>query len=447
MVPDITANLLIPLLIYIELMVLDWRMALATLGSIIIGMLAFAGMMHGYQPEYHRYVLASRRMNAAIEEYVHGIKEIKTFNQTADAFATYQTEIINFRDTTLRWWQRVWRYYSILLAVTPNTILFALPFGCWLFLTHQISMGVFVTSLLLGMALVGPLLQVVNYTDDFAMVDSAMKQVSALLTLPILKDQLVPVPLTWQAGIILERVSFSYQRTPALTDVSIHFKPNTITALVGESGSGKTTITRLLMRFFDSSQGRILIGNVPIDQLPLKQLLANISYVAQDNFLFNTSISDNIKMGNPEATPDQIEHAAALAGCSDFIAAQPQGFATVVGPNGCYLSGAQRQRLTLARAFLHQAPVLILDEATAALDSENELRIQAAIERLAKGKIVILIAHHLKLIRQVDQIVVMAHGKVVACGRHQQLLNESPVYQQLWRDYTNHQPVGGDNHD
>ncbi|MDR1894221.1 MAG: ABC transporter ATP-binding protein/permease [Spirochaetales bacterium] len=434
MIPEITSNLLIPLGVIAYLFVLDWRMALFSLVTIPVGIFAYMGMMKDYAARMEKYKSANNHMNATIVEYVNGIEVIKAFNQSTESYGKYTAAVKDFRDSTLEWWRNCWLYMALGLSILPSTLIVMLPMGAWLYSGGTIDAPTLVTCIILSMAIAGPLIKVISFTDNFAIIDSVMKEIGALLVLPELTRPEQEVELAGE-DFVVEELRFAYHEQEVLKGISFRTSPGQVTALVGPSGSGKSTIARLLAGFWDPSGGSIRFGGRDLREIPQNQFSRSVSYVSQDNFLFNIPIIENIRIGRPDAGDDEVIEAAKAANCHDFITALEGGYRTLAGDAGGALSGGERQRIAIARAILKKAPVLILDEATAFSDPEGEDKIQESLSKLAAGKTLIVIAHRLSTVVKAGQILVIACGRIESSGRHGELLDKSPVYRELWKNY------------
>ena len=432
--PELPSNIAAPLCSILLIFILDWRMGLASLITIPLGILFFAAMMRGYGPRMENYMRSANDMNSFLVEYVNGIQVIKAFNRSASSYGKYSESINYFHDSTMEWWSQCWFWNAAARAVLPSTLLGTLPVGAWLYMEGTLSLPVFLISLVVPMGFVAPLMKVSEAMEQVSMIKGNLEQVTAFLKTPELVRPSEPVSLgerTYQ----FEDVHFGYKETEILHGISFQTKPGTMTAIVGPSGSGKSTIAKLMAGFWDVTSGAVRFGDHDIRQIPFEQLMGEISYVAQDNFLFDKSIRENIRMGNPSATNAEVEAAAKAANCHDFIMQLEQGYDTLAGDAGDRLSGGERQRITIARAMLKQASVIILDEATAYADPENEALIQQAISKLVAGKTLIVVAHRLNTIRNADQILVVANGNIAGRGTQEELLRESPIYQKMWQEY------------
>lgn len=443
MVPELTANTLIPVLMLAYLFVLDWRLALISLITIPVGICCYMGMMKDYGPRYARVLDASKNMDAAIVEYIGGIEVIKGFNQSTASYGRYVDAVRANEDAKVTWFRQTNPFYVAGVTIMPSCLIGVLPLGSFLYLSGDISASALITCIILALGLVKPLMQALRYTDSLAMVDSTVAEVSTLLDAPEMKRPSTPVEIP-DYRITFDKVSFGYGKEEVLHSISLAIEPHAMTALVGPSGSGKSTVARLIASFWEADGGSVGIGGIDVKDIPLEQVMRSISYVTQDNYLFDLSVRENIRMGKPDASDAEVEEAAQRASCHEFICALPAGYDTCVGSAGARLSGGERQRIAIARAVLKDAPIVILDEATAFTDPENEAAIQASISGLVTGKTLIIIAHHLSTIVGADKIVVMDHGRLSAEGTHHELLESSPLYRSLWNAQQEATHAGGD---
>lgn len=431
MIPELTANILIPVLMLLYMFVLDWRLALISLITIPIGLFCYMGMMKDYEKRYSRVLTAGKNMDAAIVEYVGGIEVIKAFNQSSSSYGKYADAVKENEAAKATWFKQTNGFYVAGISIMPSCLLGVLPLGAWLFQSGSLTAPVFIACIILALGLVKPLIQALQYTDSLAMVDSTIQEIAGMLEEKEMKRPLEPVPLE-NSNISFREVSFGYGDAEVLHRISFDAAPCGMTAIVGPSGSGKSTVARLIASFWEADSGEVQIGGVDVRSLPLKQVMDMVSYVSQDNFLFHLSVKENIRMGRPDASDEEVIAAAKQASCHDFISALPQGYDTLAGEGGSSLSGGERQRIAIARAILKNSPVVILDEATAFTDPENEAVIQASINELVRGKTLIVIAHRLSTITAADKILVMDNGRVEAEGAHDALLKDCPLYRELW---------------
>ena len=433
--PEITSSIVSPVFFLILIFTLDYRMGFASLLTIPLGMLGYIGMMKDYKVKSKTYTDAQNNMNSTLVEYVNGIEVIKAFNQSAVSYGKFTDAINFFHDSTLSWWKQSWLWSAFVQAVMPSTLLGTLPVGAYLYMKSEISLSNFIVCIILPIGFIAHLMKIGKYSEQFNMVKASLEIIEDFLS----KDKLVRPKEKVNFDDTLYRfedVSFTYDNTElVLKNINFGIKPHTVTAIVGSSGSGKSTIAKLMAGFWDSTKGTIYYGGKKISEIPFEQLSGEISYVSQDNFLFNTSVKENIRIGKPDANDEEIIGAAKAAACHDFIIGLKDGYNTIVGDAGGALSGGERQRITIARAILKQSKVIILDEATAFADPENEYLIQKAINNLIKGKTLIVVAHRLSTIINADNILVMKNGEIVERGVHRSLLNKNGEYASLWTNY------------
>ena len=385
-IPEMTSNLLVPIAIVVYLFLLDWRMALVSLITIPIGMLCYMAQMKEYPKKYGAVVQASKHMSATTVEYIGGIEVIKAFNQSAASYGKFTQAVRQSADLMLDWMKSTQGYSALMMTIWPAVLIGVLPIGCVFYRNGSLTAPDFITIAILSLGIVGPLVAAIFLTDDFSKIATITGEIGAVLSEP--------------------------------------------------SGSGKSTIAKLIASYWDAGGGSITIGGEDVKNLPPEQVMDLIGYVSQDNFLFNVSVRENIRMGRPEATDEEVEAVAKAAGCHEFIMGLDHGYDTVVGGAGGHLSGGERQRVAIARAMMKNAPIVILDEATSYTDPENEAVLQDAIGRLTRGKTLIVIAHRLSTITDADQIAVVEQGKILDAGTHDELLKRCPLYAQMWAAHT-----------
>ena len=448
-IPEMTANLLVPVALVVYLFVLDWRMALASLATIPLGMLCYMAQMKEYPKKYAAVMQANKHMNATTVEYVGGIEVIKAFNQSAASYEKFTDAVRQNTRLMLEWMKSTQGYSALMMTLWPAVLIAVLPVGCLLYQNGSLSASDFITIAILSLGIIGPLVAAIFLTDDFSKIATITGEIAAVLEEPELDRPKAQKKLEGH-DISLRDVHFAYKDVQVLNGVSLDIKAGMRTALVGPSGSGKSTIAKLIASYWDVSSGRITIGGIDVKTLPPEQVMDLIGYVSQDNFLFNVSVRENIRMGRPEATDEDVEAVAKAAGCHDFIMSLTHGYDTIVGGAGGHLSGGERQRVAIARAMMKNAPIVILDEATSYADPENEAILQESIGRLTRGKTLIVIAHRLSTITEADQIAVVDDGRIVAVGKHAELVQCCPLYAQMWAAHTRSRGVacaeGGERH-
>ena len=443
--PEGIANLMIPIAIYVAMFFIDWKLALLSLASIPI---SFAAMMIMYSVGMKKmgpYYMAGQKMNNTIIEYINGMEVVKVFNKDAESYERFRKDISDYRDYTLEWYKAAWPWMAIYSSLLPCTIILTLPLGAWFVLCGFSTLPDLILVLCLSLSIGIPLLKSLSFLPTMPQLNykiAALEQV--LETAPLQQTDAVFHGKNYD--ICFDHITFGDEKSqpgpdgqPMVTmdevihDISFTAKAGQKTALVGESGSGKSTLAKLLIHYYDPQQGSISIGGQKITEMSLEALNSQVSYVAQDQYLFNTSILENIRIGRPDATDEEVLEAAKKAQCMEFLEKLPQGIHSMAGDAGKMLSGGQRQRISLARAILKNAPIIVLDEATAYADPENEEKMEAAIAELVKGKTLFVIAHKLPAIMNADQICVIEHGKLAATGTHAELLATCEEYKKLWK--------------
>lgn len=431
-VPEFTSNLLAPVIILIYFFMTDWRLALWSLVPVVVGFFSYFGMMIDYKPSFERTVKKTKDLNDAAVEYIDGIEVIKAFGKTESSYAKFTKAAMEYADSFISWMKRCSIFQALLMVVTPYTLLTVLPFGAHYVENGTLTISSFVMCIILSLGIVGPIITVASYTDDLGKIGVIIDEVVGILKQPELKRPEKSTAAPKDNSIILTDVKFGYHEKEILHGVNMKLNAGTVNAIVGPSGSGKSTIAKLIASLWDVNSGSIKIGGVDIKQMSLVDFNRKIAYVAQDNYLFNETVRENIRQGNPKATDEEIIDVTKKSGCYDFIMQLENGFDTIVGGAGGHLSGGERQRISIARAMLKDAPIVILDEATAYTDPENEAILQNSIARLVAGKTLIVIAHRLSTVKDSDQIFVVNDGNIAAHGIHNELLASCPLYKEMW---------------
>lgn len=431
--PEITANIVTPVLTVVYLFILDWRLALLSLAVFPIAFFFMMTVMSGYAKDYAGAVKATTEMSGTVIEYINGIEVIKAFNQGKASYGKLTEKVRANAQYYYDWMRRSQLGMSMAYAFFPAQMLTILPFG-WLFYTHgTLTAETFITVIILALGMAAPIVAAFNFVDTLAQVGTTVSQVDEILKAEEQQHGTENVELG-DHSIEVRNVSFGYHDgNEILHGVTLTIPQNSMTALVGPSGSGKSTLAKLIAGFWDVKDGTITMGGHDLKDIPLTELYDRVAFVSQDNYLFDDTVRENIRMGRINATDAEVEAAAHDAGCDSFIGELEKGYDTVVGGGGAHLSGGERQRIAIARAMLKDAPVVILDEATAYIDPENEAVIQRAVAKLVENKTVIVIAHRLSTITDADNIAVVNDGHIEAQGRHDELLEGCALYREMWQ--------------
>ena len=430
-VPECTANLLIPVVIVILIFIIDWRMGLASLATIPLGMICYMIMMLGGGDFYQRTIQATKALNNTTVEYIGGIQVIKVFGKTKSSYDRFAADAYEAAHSYIDWMRACIFPFTFAMVIMPATMVSVLPVGGLLVKGGTLAPQDFVTVIILSVGIVTPLITLMSYSDDFRTMGTVFGEIQNVLNSPeMVRPESGDAPE--DNSLSLQNVRFSYQEKEVLHGISMDIPEGSFIALVGPSGSGKSTIARLIASLWDVDGGRILLGGRDIRDIPQEKYADRISFVSQDNYLFNMTVRENIRLGRPEATDAEVEEAAEKSGCRDFIMRLEHGYDTVVGSSGGHLSGGERQRISIARAMLKAAPVVILDEATAYTDPENEAVIQRSVSGLTEGKTLIVIAHRLSTVTTADRIYVVKDGVITDSGTHEELLSHHGLYESMW---------------
>lgn len=433
--PEFTANLLAPVAVFIYLCMIDWRMALVSLISLPLGLLAYMGMMIGYEESFKNTVTKTRILNNTAVEYIGGIEVIKAFGKAQNSYEKFKVAAKEGADCYIEWMRRCNVFFSIAMVLFPCTAISVLPIGGMFVKNGSLSVSDFVLCIILSLGLIAPLITVMSYSDDIGKLKTILGEVTDVLSWEELNRPAQDTKQPLDYSVTLENVTFGYKDQEVLHGIHMQIKQGTVNALVGPSGSGKSTIAKLIASLWDTKGGSIRIGGVDIRELSLEEYNRRVAYVSQDNYLFDDTIRENIRMGRMNATDAEVEEVARKSGCHDFIMQLENGYDTVVGGAGGHLSGGERQRIAIARAMLKDAPIVILDEATAYTDPENEAVIQSSVAKLVHGKTLIVIAHRLSTIADADKIFVIDGGRVVEEGTHRELLGNGKLYAKMWESH------------
>lgn len=433
MIPELSGNALLAVAIIVWMVLIDVRIALAALVTVPLGLVVFVTGLSTYNRMYASYMAESNRVNSVMVEYIEGIQVIKAFNQGTNSYRKYADAVKSFKDFTMGWFKTTWVGMNLAFSIIPTTLLGVLPCGLALYFAGALDPAEFGICLVLALAVVGPLMKLSAFLNEAKVMEYAVNDASEFLNLPELPEPDSRAVVNG-SGVELQGVSFSYETgEEVLHDIDLNVAQGSFTALVGPSGGGKSTIARLIARHWDVNAGSVSVGGADVRTMPLDQLSEMVSFVAQDNYLFDCSLKENIRMGRPTATDGEVLAAARAACCDDFIGRLDAGYDTPAGEAGRALSGGERQRISIARAILKDAPIVVLDEATAFTDPENEDRIQYSIAELTRNKTLLVIAHRLSTIVGADHIVVIERGHIAAEGTHEQLRATCPLYASMWK--------------
>ena len=456
-IPEGIANLLVPLIVIFAMFIVDWRLALLTLAIIPVGVFAMSMMMKAGMSKMGAYYESAKKMNNTIIEYVNGMEAIKVFNKDGDSFRRFGDAVRGYRDFTLAWYKVCWPWMAVYNSTLPCLAFFTLPIGALLVLNGTIDLSQLLLVLCMSFSIGSSILRALSFGGKIPQLDYKIAELEKMMNGDAIKQgthsfegknydiEFKDVKFSYKKPAVVEPVETTNEKksavvstssttasTEVLHGINLTLKQGTTTALIGESGSGKSTLAKLLVHFYDLDSGSIKIGGQDITDMSIEALNNQISYVAQEQFLFNTSLYENILIGRPTATREEVLDAARRAQCDEFLARFPKGIDTMAGDSGKQLSGGERQRISLARAILKNAPVIVLDEATAFMDPENEEKMNAAIAEIVKDKTVIVIAHRLSSIKNADKICVLKAGNVIAQGTHEELMKNCEEFQKLW---------------
>lgn len=430
-IPEGIANIAIPIIIVVLMFVASWKVTLLSLVPMIIGMFAMSRMMKSGMSKMNAYYESAARMNNTIIEYVNGMEVVKVFNKDGDSYKRFGDVVKSYRDFTLDWYRVCWPWMAIYASVLPCLVLLMVPIGSLFVIGESVALEKLVLVFCMSFAVGPSILKALNFAGKFPQLNYKIDELEKMMDHAPLKEGKSGFTGT-NNDVSFTDVHFGYAEKEVLHGISLNLKQGTTTALVGESGSGKSTLARLLVHYYDIEQGSIKIGGQDITDMSLEALNDQVAYVSQEQFLFNTSLYENILIGNPNAGREQVLDAAHRAQCDEFLERLPKGIDTKAGDGGKQLSGGERQRISLARTILKNAPIIVLDEATAFMDPENEEKMNAAIDEIIKDKTVLVIAHRLSTIKNADKICVIKDGNCIAADTHDNLLESCAEYRKLW---------------
>ncbi len=431
-IPEVISNCIVPVGIFIMMLRINWQLTLISFISVPIGLVFFGLMMAGSGDSFNNTIVKTKALNDTAVEYINGIEVIKAFGKTRSSYEKFEVAAKEGADCFIEWMRRCNLWQNLALALMPAQLLTLLPFTGWYYINGNVTGSDALMLIILTMGLVSPFMVVSGHMDNMSKAGSIIGEVAAILEKRELKRPSSMTKKPEGNTIELKNVHFGYKEQEVLHGIDLTIREGTVNAFVGPSGSGKSTIAKLIASFWDVDEGSITYGGVDIRDIPLDDYNSNIAYVSQDNYLFDESVMENIRMGRPDATDEEVISAAKACGCHDFILKLENGYNTVAGGAGGHLSGGERQRISIARAMLKDAPVVILDEATAYTDPENEALVQRSVAKLVSGRTLIVIAHRLSTIVSADQIVVINDGRVEITGTQEELLGKSALYREMW---------------
>ncbi len=433
-VPEGAGHIVLPVASIIALACIDIRIALASFVTFPAAMICMALTFKISGKNYDTYNNSNAYMNSTIVEYIEGIEVIKAFGRTGVSYEKYANAITGYRSFVIKWLSSTWVTMKLAFALFPSTLIGTLPVSLALASDGVITAPQAALAVMLSISMVGSLAKLEVFGNEIKQMQMTVEELEGFLNMENLKEPAQPAKLHG-TDVVLSDVHFSYdgkKENEVLHGVDLKLPQGSFTALVGPSGGGKSTVAKLIARFWDVTEGEITIGGVNIKDMPISQISEYVSFVSQDNFLFRCSLLENIRLGNPKATDEEVKAAAKAAQCEEFIKKLPQGYDTPAGEAGKRLSGGEKQRIAIARMMLKNAPIVILDEATAFTDPENEDKIQQSLAALTKGKTLLVIAHRLSTICHAENIVLLENGRIVAKGRQEELLENCPLYKNMW---------------
>ena len=435
MIPEGAGHIVLPIVSIAALAVIDWRLALASLVTFPLSFVCMGLTFKISGKNFVKYDESASYMNSTIVEYIEGIEVIKAFGRAGVSYEKYAGAITDFRTFVVKWLASTFATMKLSFALFPSTLIGTLPVALALANGGAITAPQAALAVMLSISMVGSLAKLEVFSENMRQVKFTVENLEEFLEMPELPEPAERAEVA-HTDVELKKVRFSYtgdEKDEVLHGVDLKLPEGSFTALVGPSGGGKSTVAKLIARFWDVTSGSITIGGVNVKDMPLSQLSEYVSFVTQDNFLFACSLLENIRLGNPNATDEEVKAAARAAQCEEFISKLPQGYDTPAGEAGKRLSGGEKQRIAIARMMLKNAPIVILDEATAFTDPENEDKIQQSIAALTRGKTLLVIAHRLSTIRNADNIVVLKNGAILAQGTQEELLRSCPLYHDMWQ--------------
>lgn len=434
-IPDISSAAVAPLIMFIYLLYLNYKMALVLLIPVVIGGMVQNMMFKNFEKRMERYFTLLENMNSTIVQFIRGISVMKAFNVSSLSFEKYRKSIEEYAD----YWKEITKTnsqsHSIFIAIMDSGLLFTIPLGGYFYINGSIDLGTYLLFIIISMGFFNSFKMLLELGGNFSMIFEGVNRIKNILDIPKQESGKYLLSKNGSYDIEIKNVSFKYEDKNVLSNINTTFKKGTINAFVGASGAGKTTLAQLIGRFWDVNEGEILIDNKNIKDISMENLMDSVAFVFQDIFMLNDTIYENIRMGNENVTYEEVIEAARKAQIHDFIVTLPSGYETRMGESGIKLSGGEKQRVSIARAILKDAPIIIFDEATSYADIENERKIQIALENMLKGKTTIMIAHRLHTIKNVDKIVVFDKGEIKEEGSHNELVSKNGLYKDMWETY------------
>ncbi len=431
-IPELTSNALVPVGILAIMFTINWKLTLLSLICVPVGIFFYGMMMVGSEGSFRNTMVKTKALNDTAVEYINGIEVIKAFGKTKTSYEKFIVAAKEGADCFIEWMRRCDVWQNLALTLLPAQLLTLLPFAGLFYMQGKVDGTDAMLLIILTLGLVSPFMVVAGHMDNLKKTGAIIEEATSILG----KRELIrPETCTEKpagSDIKFKNVHFGYNEKEVLHGVDLTIKEGTVNALVGPSGSGKSTIAKLIASFWDPDSGSVTYGGVDIKKISLEEYNKYIAYVSQDNYLFDETVMENIRMGNPDATDEEVIRAAKACGCHEFIMNLEKGYDTKAGGAGGHLSGGERQRISIARAMLKNAPVVILDEATAYTDPENEALVQRSVAKLIAGRTLIVIAHRLSTIADADRIFLINDGKIEAQGTQEELLAKSPLYREMW---------------
>lgn len=433
MIPEISGNFIGAIIMLVMIFIIDWRMGLAMLIVLPLGGACFSMMFKDYEASYSNTIVKTKALNDTAVEYINGIEVIKAFGQDKKSYEKFTIAAKEGADCFIDWMRNCLFGQTGSMTILPATLIGVIPVGCLLYKNGSLSAVDFLSVIIMSFGVMQPIMTVTSYTDDLQQVQYIFEEITSILDKKDLDRPIKAKQLPKDNSIVLNDVHFGYNDKEVLHGISLTIKPGSVNALVGPSGSGKSTIAKLIASLWNPDKGSITLGGVDLKDLPLQDCVNYIAYVSQENYLFDMSIMENIRLGKKDASDNEAIEACKKCGCHEFIESLENGYDTICGSSGTHLSGGEKQRICIARAMLKDAPIVILDEATSYTDPENEALIQSCLASLIKGKTLLVIAHRLSTISNADCIFVVNDGNIIASGSHRQLLESCDLYSNMWQ--------------